>query len=538
MTLPRLRSARPVLFAALASVTAALTVCGQPARSAGSREPISASDVPTPRREFRGVWAASVNNIDWPSKPGLPVEQQQAELRRLLDRARYNNLNAILLQVRTCCDALYPSALEPWSEYLTGKQGQAPAPAWDPLQFAVTEAHKRGLELHAWFNPFRVRMDYSPSDANARPAAPLHVSRTHPDWVRQYGKMQWLDPGVKEARDYSIAVVMDVVNRYDVDGVHIDDYFYPYKITGPDKKEVDFPDNGPWQTYKAGGGKLSRSDWRRANIDDFVERMYKQVKTAKPFVKVGISPFGIWRPGYPAQIKGFDSYEQLYGDSRKWMHEGWADYFTPQLYWPIAQTAQSFPVLLNWWAGENVKGRHLWPGAFTSRAYGAEARWPKEEIEYQIRTTRGHAGSTGLIHFSAIYLLGPDAQNENGLASHLRRTVYTEPALVPASPWLGTADTPATPESLETVRAASPNGTGWLVKWKGGVSGAYQYLVQWRVPAAPSATAPTWNQALVAPDAEGFYVPASSSGPLPDAVAVSAINRAGVVGKPATAALP
>lgn len=495
-----------------------------------------------------------MENIDWPSKKGLTTEQIRAELITLLDRARENNMNAVLLQVRPSCDALYQSDLEPWSEYLTGTMGRAPDNGFDPLAFAVDEAHKRGLELHAWFNPFRARMNYqspAPGQPDPRPADPKHISRTHPEWVRTYGAMQWLDPGEKAARDYSLNVVLDVVKRYDVDGVHVDDYFYPYKINDPVTKQVvQFPDDGPYQKYKSEGGSLSKSDWRRANIDDYIQRMYQMVKAAKPHVKVGISPFGIWRPGNPAQIQGFDAYEELAGDAKKWLREGWGDYFTPQLYWPIAQTPQSFPVLLSWWLGENTQGRHLWPGLFTSRAFGADARWPQEEIEYQIRTTRGFAGAGGVIHFSAKYLLGGQASKSDSLAGRLRRTVYNDVALVPPSPWLTQAAPLASPafKAVSTEQrsvTAFPlfrpqNSTFAEVNWFP-VNGAWQYVVQWRIPATPGATAPSpnaaprWKQAVVPAGSVDtpFRLPLVKGEPVPDAIAVTALDRAGVAGVPA-----
>jgi uncharacterized lipoprotein YddW (UPF0748 family) len=501
---------------------------------------LSKITVPAPRREFRGVWAASVENIDWPSRPGLSTEQQKAELITLLDRCVQLNLNAVLLQVRPAADALYKSDLEPWSDYLTGEMGKAPEPFYDPLAFAVEEAHKRGLELHAWFNPFRARQA---GTAEKRPASTNHVSKTHPDWVRQYGRLQWLDPGDKGARDHSVAVVLDVVKRYDVDGVHIDDYFYPYKVIDPvTKQEIDFPDDPTWAAYQAGGGTLGRSDWRRSNIDDYVERMYKGVKAAKPWVKVGISPFGIWRPGNPYQIKGFDSYEQLYGDSRRWIREGWADYFTPQLYWPIAQTPQSFPVLLQWWLGENTQGRHMWPGLFTSQALGANARWPQQEVEYQIKTTRGFSGATGDIHFSARFLLGDNFAAPESLASHLLRTVYSESVPVPASPWLtaGRQAAPSAPQGVEVTPATVGGQSGWTVRWKhSGRTAPWQWVVQWR------AGSPTWNQAVLPGGQMERFIPtpaspapgADSAAPPPSVVAVTAVDRVGRTSAPVVKAL-
>lgn len=447
-----------------------------------------AADAPPPlRREFRGAWVASVANIDWPSKPGLSAFEQQAELIAMLDRARALRLNAILLQVRPAADALYASKLEPWSMYLTGVEGRAPEPYYDPLTFAVKEAHARGLELHAWFNPYRAKHP-SAKGAHAR----NHVSVKHPSWVRTYDAYEWMDPGEPAVLEHTLQVIVDVVKRYDVDGIHVDDYFYPYPVT-KDSVEVPFPDSESYARYQQRGGKLERSDWRRWNVDEFVRLLYKRTKAAKPWVKVGISPFGIWRPGFPAQIKGFDSYEKLAGDSKKWINEGWVDYFTPQLYWPVAQTAQAYPVLLDWWLSENPKKRHMWPGHNSSRA-AQGGTWAPSELNDQVRATRAtdgtHAsglGATGDIFFSMRSLM-PDVSNGRSpvsvgvatqppppsaaaaMSGRLLSELYTEPALAPASPWLG-ATPPATPlariarDSLsgeQIVHITAPATARWL----------------------------------------------------------------------------
>ena len=297
------------------------------AKAATSYVPAAITAPEPPPREFRGVWIATVGNIDWPSKPGLPVEQQKAEMLAMLNRAAQLNLNAVVLQVRPASDAIYESRIEPWSGYITGTMGKAPAPFYDPLEFAVREAHKRGLELHAWFNPYRAGVLGAKWSFSAN-----HVSRTHPKMVHKYGKYLWLDPGDKEAQNYSLKVVMDVVDRYDIDGVHFDDYFYPYKEEDAQGREMDFPDDATWQKYQASGGTMSRGDWRRDNINTFVHRLYNSIKAAKPWVKFGVAPFGIWQPGQPPQIKGFDAYNVLYCDSRKWLMDGWVDYCSPQLY--------------------------------------------------------------------------------------------------------------------------------------------------------------------------------------------------------------
>jgi uncharacterized lipoprotein YddW (UPF0748 family) len=400
-------------------------------------------NLPSPIREFRGAWVATVNNIDWPSRRGLSTAQQQAELISIMERAVKLRLNAIIFQVRPACDALYESAYEPWSEYITGKMGRAPEPYYDPLAFAVEEAHKRGLELHAWFNPFRAVHAASKSSI-----AYNHISRTRSSLVRKYGDQKWLDPGEPAARAHSHRVIMDVVKRYDIDGVHIDDYFYPYKIRSPRGGWADFPDDPSWKRYRLSGGRLGRADWRRQNINTFVEHLYHTIKSTKRWVKFGISPFGIWRPGYPPQIQGMDAYNAIYADARLWCFKGWADYFAPQLYWRIDQKRQSYPVLLNWWAQQNKLGRHLWPGNYTSMVKAGG--WEANEIVRKIEITRKNAGASGNIHFSMKALM----ENRDSLCERLDESVYTKPALVPACPWLS-RNVPAPPivnsqQDLET----------------------------------------------------------------------------------------
>jgi uncharacterized lipoprotein YddW (UPF0748 family) len=372
-------------------------------------------------REFRGAWVATVYNLDWPSKPGLPAEQQRAELRAVLDRAAELQLNAIVLQVRPQCDALYASKREPWSPFLTGQMGRAPEP---PMTRCRTRSAKR-MPV-AW--NCTLGSIHSGAMANAaHPVSSDHVSRTHPEWVRRYGAQLWVDPGESAARDYVTEVIVDVVRRYDLDGVHIDDYFYPY----PTKDRADFPDDRSWQRYKAGGGSLERADWRRQNINQFVANLYRAIKAEKRWVKFGISPFGIWRPGVPPTIEAqLDSYAHLYADSRKWLNEGWCDYFSPQLYWSISPPKQGFSLLLNWWRAENQKGRHVWPGMATDRI---GATRPAQEILNQIALTRNNSTRPGHIHWSYKSL----ARNNGGVAELLRRGPYNGMALVPASPWLG-----------------------------------------------------------------------------------------------------
>lgn len=427
----------------------------------------------------------------------------------LLDKAQALHLNAILFQVRPCADALYESPYEPWSEYLTGAQGVAPSPLYDPLKFTVDEAHKRGIAVHAWFNPFRVRH----TGAKSPPSADS-VARTHPAWVRSYGKELWLDPGDPAARAWSEKVILDVVKRYDIDGVALDDYFYPYPVDDSHGNKIDFPDDSTWKHYRNSGGRASRDDWRRSNINDFVHKTYDEIKAAKPWVEFGIAPFGIYRPGFPKQIKGFDPYAEIYADSRKWLTNGWVDYFSPQLYWKIAQKAQSFPVLLNWWVAQNPLGRHIWPSIYTS---GAGKSMPVQELLYQIKTTRGVSGATGDIHFS----MAPLAEDRGGIATALAADLYADPALVPASPWLDKGPPPAAPTvAIKT----DPMSSIKMLTWTAG-SGNPPWL--WVVQ---SMHGDSWTTQIF-PSSQGMIM-LSGIAPQPDAVAVSAVDRCGVQGVP------
>ncbi|MBK8979568.1 MAG: family 10 glycosylhydrolase [Planctomycetes bacterium] len=398
--------------------------CAQDARTA-------ADEPPAPRREFRGAWVATVANIDWPSAPGLPVVQQQRELDAILDAALDLRLNALVFQVRPAGDALYRSELEPWSEWLTGKQGVAPAPEWDPLEHAVRGAHARGIELHAWFNPFRARHRGAKS-----PLAAGHFAQTRGMAV-EYGDWLWFDPGVADVRQHTLRVILDVVRRYDVDGVHIDDYFYPYPESGR-----PFPDDASFAAYRQQGGELPRADWRRANVDGFVERLYSAVKREKGWVKVGISPFGIVRPGVPDGIQaGVDQYADLYADVRRWLREGWCDYVAPQLYWPIAQRPQSYARLLDYWAGIKPDHVHLWIGNNTIQAVSGARGWSVDELLEQLGLTREQPRATGNVHYSMKAL----RDDMRGISRRLREGPYATAALVPASTWLD-AVPPARPD--------------------------------------------------------------------------------------------
>lgn len=380
-------------------------------------------------REFRAAWIASVANIDWPSKPGLSAYEQKAEAIELLNYLEKNQFNAVILQVRPQADAFYQSSLEPWSYFLTGEQGVAPEPYYDPLSFWIEESHKRGLELHAWLNPYRAHHTKGSTISNKS------VVKTNPELVYKLEEgYWWMDPSLKSTQDKTSAVVLDIVKRYDVDGIHFDDYFYPYPSYNGGK---DFPDDKSWGNYIGSGGSLSRGDWRRNSVNTLIERLYKEIKAEKSYVKFGLSPFGIYRPGSPSTVTGFDQYDKLYADAKLWLNKGWIDYFTPQLYWPINKVGQRFPDLLGWWQGENTLQRHLWPGINVVNNKPTDAS--NLEVVNEIQLTRDLIPkSMGSVHWNLSSL----TKNPK-LTKDLIEGPYKTPALVPASPWLNNIKPPA-----------------------------------------------------------------------------------------------
>ncbi|RUR74496.1 family 10 glycosylhydrolase [Chlorogloeopsis fritschii PCC 9212] len=386
------------------------------------------------RREFRGAWVACVWNSDWPKKAGLSALQQQAELVNIIEKLQALNFNALILQVRPEGDALYASQLEPWSAWLTGTQGQAPIPFYDPLEFAIAECRKRNIELHAWFNPYRAKTSIK-QGSNVHP----HIAVTNPEYVYQWGNQLWMEPGAKIVQDRVYNVILDVVRRYDVDGIHLDDYFYPYPIQGQ-----SFPDHKTYAAYQAAGGKLSLGDWRRENVNQMVLRLAEGIKSTKPDVKFGISPFGIYRPGQPPGIVGLDAYNVLYADAKKWLEQGWIDYIAPQLYWRTDQTQQSYPTLLKWWTEINPKQRHIYAGNNISQLDGKA--WKDEEIEKQIKISRNLVGdlSLGNIFFSTNSLI----ENRQGISETFQNSLYAKPALVPTMSWQN-ATPPTPPTALQ-----------------------------------------------------------------------------------------
>jgi uncharacterized lipoprotein YddW (UPF0748 family) len=451
-------------------------------------------------REMRGLWIATVANIDWPSRSSLTADQQRAELVDILARAQATGINTIVFHVRPAGDAVYRSSIEPWGTMLTGTQGSDPG--YDPLAFAIDEAHARGMELHAWINPFRAG-----NTADTTRLAPTHLFHTRRDLVRVYGTQIWMDPGEPDVHDHSMRVIRDIVQRYDVDGIHADDYFYPYVQTNQSGQPIPFPDDATYARY---GGLLSRDNWRRANVDAFVERLYREVHALKPTIKVGISPFGIWRPGNPPGITGLDAFATIYADSRKWLQQAWVDYLAPQLYWSIGSPGQSFPALLDWWIAQSTAGRHVWPGLAAYRVNdGTASAFTPQEIPNQITTTRARASGTGHLLYNTTATL---KRNNGALASTLAADLYRTAALLPAVPWLD-ATPPAAPalglsgDLLQITPAAGEAARWWAVRAR-----------------ATSGASSSWTTRILFGDARTLALDASVT-----RVLVQAVDRAGNV---------
>jgi uncharacterized lipoprotein YddW (UPF0748 family) len=440
----------------LAAATALSLAAATPAAVA---EPVTqcSPDPAAPKQQLRAEWIASVTNIDWPSRRGLTADEQKAELVRWYDEAVALGLNAVVVQVRPTADAFWPSPFEPWSHWLTGTQGQDPG--YDPLAFAVAEAHARNLEFHGWFNPYRVSMG---TDVNA--LAPTHPARVHPDWVLPYGGKLYYNPGLPEVRKFTVDAIMDAVRRYDIDAVHFDDYFYPYPVAG----QV-FDDAA---AYAAHGGGLSLADWRRQNVDLLISDLSSAIRAAKPHVQFGISPFAIWRnastdpAGSPTQ-GGVQTYDDLYADTVKWVREEWIDYIVPQVYWNIGFEIADYAKLVPWWsnivAGTDVK---LYIGHANHKVANPAQPAPWQdpnEMSRQLTFNRDYPVS-GDIYFSA-------AQVRANRLSHMtivQRDHYGQPA-VPPTPGRLSGRGPIAPLIVDARRTAG----GVQLKWLSGRATSY-----------------------------------------------------------------
>lgn len=404
-----------------------------------------------PKRELRGVWIATVANIDWPSKAGLPIAKQKEELIQILDNHQRAGINAIYLQIRPSADAFYGKGPEPWSRFLTGRQGVAPTPLYDPLEFAIEEAHKRGMELHPWFNPYRATFDLIQANV-----APDHITRKKPEWFFTYGGKKWFNPGIPEVRAYIIDVIMNVVKHYDIDGVHFDDYFYPY----PDGNKP-IPDAETFKKY--GSGFTNVADWRRNNVNQLVKELSDSIRAEKHYLRFGISPFGIWdnKQHHPlgSETNGFSGYRQLYADALKWTQEGWVDYLTPQLYFPFNYRAAAYEKLVDWWS-KNANGRHLYIGHASYRvAENVEGWRNRSQIPDQIRYLRNNEEGRGSVFYSSKSLVN----NLAGIRDSLQYDLYKYKALPPTMPWLDSI----APESPKWVAAQVINeGKAMMLEWE------------------------------------------------------------------------
>ncbi|MBS1756705.1 MAG: family 10 glycosylhydrolase [Bacteroidetes bacterium] len=368
--------------------------------------------------EFRGVWVATVDNIDWPDQPTISADAQKAQFIKLLDMHKRNGMNVMIVQIRPSADAFYPSPYEPWSQWLTGRQGQPPYPYYDPLKFMITETHKRGMQFHAWMNPYRAVYNI-----HSASIAPNHITRIHPEWFLTYGDKKYFDPGNKDVQKYVTDIVKDVVSRYDVDAIHFDDYFYPYRITGK-----EFPDNANYLRYGKG---MNKDDWRRSNTDSIILMLSKAIHQTNPKCEFGISPFGVWRNASMDTAgsntnAGQTNYDDLYADILLWLQKGWIDYVTPQIYWEIGHKAAAFEVLLDWWS-KHTYGKNCYIGLGIYRGNSNAAWKDKTQLPRQIKMIRNTPNIQGMAFFSSKSF----EKNPNGWADSLRLNYFKNPAPVP-----------------------------------------------------------------------------------------------------------
>lgn len=378
--------------------------------------------MPEMPREFRGVWIATVANIDWPISPDDPYEKQKRDFLEILDYYKSLNFNAVIVQVRTAGDAFFPSNLAPWSKYLTGKQGKAPNTNENPLTWMIHESHARGMEFHAWLNPYRATMDLKTDELS-----PDHDYNVHRDWMVKYGTKYYYNPGLPEVQTHLLKVIKEIVDNYDVDAIHFDDYFYPYKIA-----REEFPDRNTYNKYKKSG--QTQDDWRRDNVNQLIFALNNTIKQSKPWVQFGISPFGVWRnqdkdpKGSPTQA-GQTNYDDLYADVLLWMKNGWVDYMIPQLYWSMEHPLASHRILNDWWAtNHNYTNIYIGNGPYKIREDSDKAWENPKEINNQISYTRTLPTIQGNAFFSAKSM---KIKNRD-VAQLLKGELYNEPTLPPS----------------------------------------------------------------------------------------------------------
>jgi len=429
---------------------------------------------PATKREFRGVWIATIGNKDFPSKAGLSTEAQIQEIKNMLDYLKAQGINAVIFQVRPASDALYKSDIEPWSKWITGKQGKAPEPVYDPLQVMIEECHKRQMELHAWFNPYRavLNVKYAEKDTLAK----NHISRLRPHWTVEYDNKLYLNPGLPEVRRYVTGVIMDVVKRYDIDGVHFDDYFYPMTPGEPDFNDV--------KTYEQYGKNFTdKNAWRRNNVNELILAIHENIQKTKPYIKFGISPSGIWRhrsrdPKGSKTSGGVPAYDDLHADALTWLQEGWIDYIAPQLYWSIGHSKVDYETLANWWS-ENTFGKHLYIGqaSFKTLDNLGDKNWDKWELIEEMVLNRNIPEVQGSIFFSATDF----QKNPNFITDSLSKAFFPYPALPPTMPWKDSI-APLSPENAFSAINKNQITISWKAPPKAKDGDLAKYYVIYQIP--------------------------------------------------------
>lgn len=388
-----------------------------------------AQNFPDTIREFRGVWVATTKRIDYPNVATTDANTLKNNYESLLSKYKNAGYNAVIFQVRPAADAFYKSEYEPWSEWLTGKQGRAPVPYFDPLEFMVAKTHAAKMEFHAWFNPFRAVATIKYADVCAN-----HISNTKPEWFFTYGGSKYFDPGIPEVRDYLIKIIVDVVTRYDIDGVHFDDYFYPYPVVDEKRKIVEIDDNLTFKKYK--GNFTDKADWRRNNVNIFIEQCYKAVKKVKPWVKFGVGPAGVWRnqredpDGSPTN--SLSGYDYLYADVVTWLKNGWVDYVAPQIYWNINHVYNQFEKCVDWW-DRHAFGRNVYIGLGAYNQENVTPGWTDpNEIPNQIMITRKFPNVEGVI----VYRSTTITKNPMNMVTNVKNRCFSHNAMMPRMPWL------------------------------------------------------------------------------------------------------
>lgn len=460
----------------------------------------------SPKREMRAVWVTTVANIDFPKRSGSSTEMQKKELREILNQHKADGINAIFFQVRPTADAFYQSDIEPWSRYLSGKQGKAPVPFYDPLAYIIEEAHKRNMELHAWINPFRVRLKTSDK------LSPGHPYIQNKWWGWDYGGKTYFDPGIPQVREHSEKVVLDIVARYDIDGIHFDDYFYPYRTSSNSK----IPDHKSFRQY---GGKYyprNKDDWRRENVNTFIKSVSKSIKDIKPWVKFGISPFGIWKNSSSPEDKlptknGTSNYDMLYADVLKWMKEGWIDYCAPQLYWAIGFKQADYSKLLTWW-DDHTYGRNMYIGhsLYKINRDSQEEAWRSPvEIERQIKALRNSENISGSIFYSSKHLTS--RSDVKPLRESLRNDYYKNYALMPNMPWIDNK-APSAPRTVQFITSSKGNRIAWEApRHKNEMDKAHWYVV-YKVDKLKSKEQLTADKIVCITQETSYYLPLESRG--------------------------